>query len=74
MYSVFEDHLGSGLFIDNDYESERCARCGDEDRFIGNFDNHEQLIEYLADEHGWTDYNEEYLEEMFEEAEKTSGY
>lgn len=70
MYSVFEDHLGGGLFIDNDYEPETCSQCGDTDWFIGNFDNYKQLIEHLADEDGWTGYEEEYLKGLFEEVEE----
>lgn len=66
MYSVFENHLSGGLFIDNDYEQETCSQCGDTDWFIGNFDNYKQLIEYLADEDGWTGYEEEYLKGLFE--------
>ena len=66
MYSVFEDHLGGGLFIDNNYEPEMCSQCGDIDRFIGNFDNYKQLIKHLTDEDGFIGYDEEYLKSIFE--------
>lgn len=69
MYSVFENHENGGLFIDNDYKPKTCSQCGDIDRFIGVFDNYKQLIEHLADDDGWTGYNEEYLEGIFEDAE-----
>lgn len=70
MYSVFENHWSGGLFIDNDYEPTHCEQCGDEDKFVGNFDNYKQLIEHLADEDSWTGYNEGYLEWMFEDAKE----
>ena len=72
MYSVFENHENGGLFIDNNYEPKTCSQCGDIDRFIGDFDNYKQLIEHLADEDGWTGYNEEYLEGIFEDAKEQS--
>lgn len=68
MYSVFENHWSGGLFIDNDYEPTYCEQCGDEDRFVGNFDNYKQLTEECGDENGWTGHSEDYLERLFDEA------
>lgn len=63
MKHVWENHLG-GLYTDDEYVesySETCEQCGDSDWYLGEFDNADQLIEYLMG------YELSYIRSLFEE-------